>query len=403
MPHVVLFEAIHESATRIFQDAGFEVRRHAGALSGDALLKAIEGASAIGIRSATHLVPEVFAAAPALRTVGCFCIGTSQVALDAAAHRGVPVFNAPFSNTRSVAEMVIAQAVLLLRRIPEKSQLAHAGKWAKTAKGAFEARGKTLAIVGYGNIGSQVGILAEALGMQVRYYDVQPKLPLGTAVAAATLHQVLEAADVVTLHVPLEKSTEGLIGLDQLQHMKRGAILINASRGTVVDIDALAALIESGHIGGAAIDVFPREPKSNEDEFVSPLRGLPNVMLTPHIGGSTQEAQQNIGTEVATKLVRFLAMGATQGAVNFPEVRPDGWTGCCRILNVHRNEPGALARINSLIAGSGANILSQSLHTKGDLGYVVTDLEQAPSAQLLNDLSSESHFIRTDILRPIST
>lgn len=400
MKQIVLLEAIHESANRVFEEAGYRVVRHPSALTGDALLKAAEGASALGIRSATHLTKEFFQANPQLRVVGCFCIGTSQVDLDAAAHRGVPVFNAPFSNTRSVAEMVIAEAVLLLRRIPEKSHLAHAGKWQKGAKGAYETRGKTIAIVGYGNIGSQVGILAEAMGMQVRFYDVQAKLPLGTAVACTSLHEAIAPADIVTLHVPQAKSTENLIGLEALQQMKRGAILINASRGSVVDIEALAAMLESGHLGGAAIDVFPREPKSNDEEFVSPLRGLANVILTPHIGGSTQEAQQNIGTEVAAKLARFLTEGTTQGAVNFPEVRPEGWVGCCRILNVHRNEPGALARINSLIAASGANILSQSLHTRADIGYVITDLENAPSQTLLDQLAGESHFIRTEILRP---
>jgi D-3-phosphoglycerate dehydrogenase len=395
MTSTVLLEGIHPSASERMTEAGFEVARHPSALAGAELHRIAGAAGLLGIRSATHLGADDFHALKRLDAVGCFCIGTSQVDLDAAAAAGVPVFNAPYSNTRSVAELVIGEAILLLRRIPEKNTLAHAGRWAKGAKGAFEARGKTMAIIGYGNIGSQVGVLAEAMGLRVVYHDVLPRLPLGTARAARSLSDAVSVADVVTLHVPATASTRMLVNATLLHQFKRGAILINASRGSVVDIDALRAALDEGQLSGAAIDVFPQEPKSNADPFVSPLLGLPNVILTPHIGGSTEEAQENIGAEVALKLMAFEQTGATTGAVNFPEIAPGPVSGACRLLNVHSNTPGALARLNTLLAAEGVNILAQQLQTRGDLGYVITDLDGSPSGRLQHALAAEPGFIRS--------
>lgn len=398
MTSILLLEGIHKTASDLLVDAGLDVRRHASALTGKALHDAVADSALLGIRSASHLGAEDFAALPTLQALGCFCIGTSQVALEAAARAGVPVFNAPFSNTRSVAELVIAEAVLLLRRVPEKTTLTHAGVWAKGAAGAFEARGKTIAVVGYGNIGSQVGVLAEAFGMRVVYYDLQAKLGLGTARAAPTLADAVSQADIVTLHVPATAATTNLVNADVLRQFKRGAILINASRGKVVDIVALRAALDDGHISGAAIDVYPTEPASNQDPFDSPLRGAVNTILTPHIGGSTQEAQENIGVEVAAKLVGFLRTGATTGAVNVPEITPGPLEGRCRVLNLHANVPGALARLNTAFASNEANIVSQHLQTRGELGYVVTDLDRTPSAQAIDALRGEPGFIRTRVI-----
>lgn len=331
--------------------------------------------------------------------LGCFCIGTSQVDLQAAAHRGIPVFNAPFSNTRSVAELVIAEAVLLLRRVPEKNVLAHTGQWAKSAKGAFEARGKTIAIVGYGNIGSQVGLLAEAMGMRVTFFDPLAKLALGSAQAARSLEEAVTQADIVTLHVPATASTKNMIDAAALAHFKRGAMLINASRGSVVDIDALRDALVENRLGGAAIDVYPQEPDHTSDRFTSVLQGLPNVILTPHIGGSTEEAQLNIGVEVSSKLIGFLTGGDTSGAVNFPEVTPGQFTCPARLLNVHRNTTGTLANLNGLLARNGLNIIAQHLQTREEIGYVVTDLDKIPSDALLAEMQRDSTFIRTRLLR----
>ncbi|SDV46296.1 phosphoglycerate dehydrogenase [Chitinasiproducens palmae] len=400
MTPVLLLEGIHQTAYDLLNQAGLDVERQPSALEGDALAEAIARTQLLGIRSATHVDAEAFSHQKSLLALGCFCIGTSQVDLDAGARAGIPVFNAPFSNTRSVAELVIAEAVLLLRRIPEKTALAHAGVWAKGAAGAYEARGKTIAVIGYGNIGSQVGVLAEALGMRVVYYDVQPKLPLGVARGATSLRDAVGEADVITLHVPATPATTGMITAEVLAYCKRGAMLINASRGKVVDIDALKAALDAGQIGGAAIDVFPVEPGSNSQPFESPLRGAKNVILTPHIGGSTQEAQQNIGIEVAAKLLNFLKTGATTGAVNFPEISPGAITGAARLLNVHGNAPGALARLNTALAEDGANICAQHLQTRGELGYVVTDLDRRPSEALLARLTGESGFIRSRVILP---
>ena len=397
MTSILLLEGIHNTASDLLLDAGLHVRRHASALLGQELHNMVEDAALLGIRSATHLYADDFAKMSSVQAVGCFCIGTSQVDLSAASAVGIPIFNAPFSNTRSVAELVVAEAVLLLRRIPEKTALSHAGVWAKGAAGAVEARGKTIAVIGYGNIGSQVGVLAESFGMRVVYYDVQAKLGLGVARAAATLVDAVRDADVITLHVPATAGTTNLVNAKLLAHCKRGAILINASRGKVVDIDALKAALDEGQIGGAAIDVFPTEPANNTQPFESPLRGVRNVILTPHIGGSTQEAQENIGVEVAAKLLNFLRTGATTGAVNFPEITPGPLVGQCRVLNIHGNAPGALARLNTVFANSGANILSQQLQTQGDLGYVITDVDRVvPEA--LKQLRADPSFIRTRVI-----
>ncbi|MGE8317119.1 MAG: phosphoglycerate dehydrogenase [Comamonas sp.] len=395
----LLLEGIHPSALQVLRDAGYtNVEALTGALEGEELRSKIADAHFVGIRSRTQLTEEVFAAAHKLVAVGCFCIGTNQVDLNAARERGVVVFNAPYSNTRSVAELVLAEAILLLRGIPEKNAVAHRGGWLKSADSAYEIRGKTLGIVGYGSIGTQLSVLAEALGMQVLFHDVVTKLPLGNARQAANLPELLRQADIVTLHVPELPSTQWMIGPDELAAMKPGAILINASRGTVVQIDALAEALRSQHLLGAAIDVFPAEPKSNKDEFVSPLRGLDNVILTPHIGGSTMEAQANIGLEVAEKLVKYSDNGTTTSAVNFPEVALPAHPGQNRILHVHHNQPGVLSAINTVFADNGINIAGQYLRTDEKVGYVVIDLDAQSSALALQKLAQVPGTIRCRVL-----
>ena len=333
--------------------------------------------------------------------MGCFCIGTNQVDLEAAQDRGIPVFNAPFSNTRSVAELVLAETILLLRGIPARNALAHRGGWAKTATGSYEARGKILGIVGYGHIGTQVGVLAESLGMQVIYYDIETKLALGNARAMHSLDDLLQAADVVTLHVPETPQTHRMLGRDQLARMKPGAHLINASRGTVVDIEALVEALQSKQLGGAAMDVFPEEPKTAGEEFVSPLRDMDNVLLTPHVGGSTEEAQQNIGTEVAEKLIKYSNNGSTLSAVNFPEVSLPEHTGQHRLLHTHRNQPGVLSALNAVFSDQKINVAGQYLQTNAKIGYVVIDIEapeRTVSQQLRKRLDQVTGTIRTRIL-----
>ncbi|WP_454738367.1 phosphoglycerate dehydrogenase [Cupriavidus necator] len=394
----ILLENIHQSATARLTEAGLQVERRTGALAGTELRQVLASHDLVGIRSATHLRADDIRSAPELLSIGCFCIGTSQVDLEAATAAGIPVFNAPFSNTRSVAELVVSEAVMLLRRIPEKNALAHAGKWAKGATGAFEARGKTIAIIGYGNIGSQVGVLAESMGMRVVYYDVLARLSHGSARAAGSLEEAVSQAEVVTLHVPATPRTRNMIDARVLAACKPGAILINASRGTVVDIAALAAALREKRLGGAAIDVFPEEPKTNNDPFISELQNMPNVLLTPHVGGSTEEAQENIGTEVAAKLAHFLATGGTIGAVNFPEVDPGPLHAPARLLNVHGNAPGALAALNTLLAQEGVNITGQHLQTRGHTGYVVTDLDRVPSDQLMQALRTHAGFARSRLI-----
>jgi len=374
--NVVLLEGVHENAVEALAEGAFvKLHRHAKALEGDDLLEAVRGAHYLGIRSRTRVTTEVLDAAPELRAVGCFCIGTNQVDLTSARERGVPVFNAPFSNTRSVAELVLAEAVMLLRDIPRKNASAHRGEWLKSASRAYEVRGKHLGVVGYGHIGSQVGLLAEALGMRVFFYDVTAKLALGNATAVRSLPALLSQCDVVTLHVPEARDTRAMMGAEQIAQMRDGAALINASRGSVVDIDALVAALDSGKLGGAALDVFPTEPKSNADPFESPLRRFDNVILTPHVGGSTEEAQESIGVEVAHKLVRFQADGSTLSAVNFPEVSLPPHGGTYRLLHIHRNQPGVLAKVNNVFSGSGINISGEYLQTNDHIGYVVVDFD----------------------------
>ena len=399
---ILLLEGVHQSAVEAFHQDGYtSVEYHKAALSGEKLRAAARDAYFIGIRSATQLREVFFESAQRLIGVGCFCIGTNQVDLEAAEKRGIPVFNAPFSNTRSVAELVLAETVILMRGIPQRNAAAHRGEWIKTAAGSNEVRGKVLGIVGYGHIGTQVGVLAEALGMQVIFYDIESKLALGNARQVTSLDALLEASDVVTLHVPETNETQRMIDSSRLAKMRDGAKLINASRGTVVDIEALAASLHSGHIAGAALDVFPVEPKGSGQPFESPLRGLDNVLLTPHIGGSTAEAQQNIGIEVAGKLLKYSNNGSTVGAVNFPEVSLPEHPGKHRLLHIHRNQPGVLSRINGVFSGEGINIAAEYLNTDVRIGYVVIDVETgdaSDSLELKRKLEEVPGTIRTRVL-----
>ncbi|CAB5718711.1 D-3-phosphoglycerate dehydrogenase [Delftia tsuruhatensis] len=395
----LLLEGIHPSALEVLRNAGYtNVEALTGALEGEELKRKIADVHFVGIRSRTQLTADVFAAAQKLVAVGCFCIGTNQVDLDAARERGVVVFNAPYSNTRSVAELVLAEAILLLRGIPAKNASAHRGGWLKSAENSYEIRGKTLGIVGYGSIGTQLSVMAESVGMQVLFHDVATKLPLGNARQAASLNELLATADIVTLHVPELPSTQWMIGAAQIAAMKPGAILINASRGTVVEIDPLAEAIRSGKLLGAAIDVFPTEPRSNKEEFASPLRGLDNVILTPHVGGSTMEAQANIGLEVAEKLVKYSDNGTTTSAVNFPEVALPAHPGQNRILHVHHNQPGVLSAINQVFAENGINIAGQYLRTDEKVGYVVIDLAAQSSSLAVEKLTQVPGTIRCRVL-----
>ena len=375
---VLLLEGISQTAVDLMTAAGYTNLVHLPkALEGAALREAVAGVHMIGIRSRTQLSEEVFEAADKLMAVGCFSVGTNQVDLGAARKRGIPVFNAPFSNTRSVAELTIGEIVMLLRRIPDRSRSAHQGGWDKSADGSFEVRGKTLGIIGYGNIGSQLSNLAESMGMRVIFYDQTDKLRHGNTEPAESLHTLLAVSDVVTMHVPETPATFNMIGEAEVRAMKRGAYFINNARGTVVDLEAVARALQDGHLAGAAVDVFPKEPKSNAEKFVSPLQGLANVILTPHIGGSTEEAQERIGSEVARKLADYSDIGSTAGAVNFPQVqlptRPNG----TRFIHVHENRPGMLNKLNNLISDRGLNIGSEYLQTEGEIGYVVIEAEGA--------------------------
>ena len=381
----LLLEGIHASAQDVLRRAGYtQIEALPGALEGDDLRRKLADVHFLGIRSRTQLTADVFAHAPKLVAVGAFCIGTNQIDLNASRERGIAVFNAPYSNTRSVAELVLAEAILLLRGVPEKSAVAHRGGWLKSADNAYEIRGKTLGIVGYGSIGTQLSVLAEALGMHVVFYDVVNKLPLGNARQVHDLKELLAQSDIVSLHVPELPSTQWMIGAEQIAAMKPGGILINASRGTVVRIEPLAEAIQSKKLLGAAVDVFPVEPKSNKDEFQSPLRGLDNVILTPHIGGSTMEAQANIGLEVAEKLVKYSDNGTSITSVNFPEVALPAHPGKHRILHIHRNVPGVLSAINQVFADNHINISAQYLQTNEKVGYVVIDLD-AQSSELAQE------------------
>ncbi|AXG48553.1 phosphoglycerate dehydrogenase [Photorhabdus laumondii subsp. laumondii] len=379
----LLLEGVHQSTVENLRAAGYSnIEYHKGALDPKELKEAIRDTHFVGIRSRTQLTEDIFQAAEKLVAVGCFCIGTNQVDLKAAAKRGIPVFNAPFSNTRSVAEMVLGELLLLLRRIPLANAKAHRGVWDKQAKGCYEVRGKKLGIIGYGHIGTQLGILAENIGMDVYFYDIENKLPLGNAHQVRHLSELLNMSDVVSLHVPETPSTKNMIGATELTLMKPGSILINASRGTVVDIPALCDALESEHLSGAAVDVFPVEPATNNDPFESPLRKFDNVLLTPHIGGSTQEAQENIGYEVAGKLAKYSDNGSTLSAVNFPEVSlPVHADDTNRFLHIHENRPGILNSINQVFAEQDINIAAQYLRTSGDMGYVVIDIVTENPAQ----------------------
>lgn len=397
---IVLLEGIHPSAVGFLKEKGFtNVTSRSGALDAARLEAAVADAHLVGIRSRTQFDADVVTSAKRLVALGCFCIGTNQVNLKAASARGIPVFNAPHSNTRSVAELVIGFSLMLIRDVYRKSLAAHAGRWLKMTGQAHEVRGKTLGIVGYGHIGSQVSVLAEALGMSVVYHDIEVKLPLGNARPLPTLSDVLKQADIVTFHVPDTATTRGLMSAERLDELKPGALLINTSRGSVVDLSALAQRLISGAIGGAAIDVFPSEPASNDTPFESPLRGIENVILSPHVAGSTIEAQENIGVEVARKLATYARTGATSGAVNFPQLSLAELTAGFRILHVHRNVPGVVRRLNDLVADAGLNVSGESLQTQGEIGYVAIDVEGEPTMSLLAAISSAPDTIRARIVR----
>jgi D-3-phosphoglycerate dehydrogenase len=407
---VVLLEGVHPVAKGLFADEGFAVTYAEKALEGAALRKAVAGAHLLGIRSKTQVSAEVLAAAPRLWGVGAFCIGTNQIDLGEARKRGVAVFNSPFSNTRSVAELTIAEVIALHRRLLDQSVRMHRGEWDKSAEGAHEVRGRTLGIVGYGHIGSQVSVLAEALGMRVLFFDIASKLPLGNARPCRSLEELLKASDVVTLHVPATALTEGLISRAQIRCMRRGAMLINNARGSVVDLPALAGAIREGHLAGAALDVFPDEPAGKGEKFRSEVQGLANVILTPHVGGSTEEAQANIAQDVCGKLIRFMNNGSTSGSVNLPEVdlpeqRDEGGEGARggarrahRILHLHRNVPGVLSKLHERIAGRGVNIRAEYLQTRGEVGYVVLDVDDKHDAELLADFRAMPETIRVRAL-----
>jgi len=396
---VVLLEGIHDSAVELLRAHGYtNVERVDGAPDAARLAELVAEAHLLGIRSRTQLDPEALGTARRLIAVGCFCIGTNQVALETAAGRGIPVFNAPHSNTRSVAELVIGLVVALLRDVVARNNAVHGGRWPKTAKGSREVRGKTLGIVGYGHIGSQVSVMAEAMGMRVVFHDIVDKLPLGNARPVESLEELLAASDVVTLHVPQTDRTVGMIDDARVAAMRRGAYLINTSRGPVVDAAALARALDARHLAGAAVDVFASEPASNEQALDSPLRGRPDVILTPHVAGSTEEAQAKIGEEVAAKLVRYSDRGDTVGAVNFPELALASHEGTHRILHIHRNQPGVLGAINRIVAEEQINVHAQHLETRGSVGYVVFDIDGAGSTRLHGLLRAVPGTLRTRIL-----
>jgi D-3-phosphoglycerate dehydrogenase / 2-oxoglutarate reductase len=397
--NILFLENISEAAVRNFKDAGYvSVRKVNGALSEEELIRQVKDVHLLGIRSKTNITPAVLEAAKKLQAIGCFCIGVNQVSLKSAINHGVVVFNAPYSNTRSVAELVIGLSIMLIRRIPDKNKAAHAGIWAKEAKGSYELRGKTLGIIGYGNIGTQVSILAESLGMKVIFYDVVTKLPLGNASGKKSLKEVLTEADIVTLHVPDNTQSKNLINKNTIKQFKKGSILINYARGEVVDLEVLRKGIQEGAISGAAIDVYPVEPEKNGDPFLTPLQNLPNVILTPHIGGSTEEAQENIGEDVSNKLFRFLEMGITTGSHTVPELSLPPLEGTHRILHIHRNVPGVLSEINTQLSKHNINILSQYLKTNDDIGYVVVDVDKRLSDQAFQLLKEVKQTIKTRLL-----
>jgi len=398
---ILLLEGVNDSAVGMIESAGYSsLERLPRALAGDALREAVKGVHLLGIRSRTQITPDILEAADRLIAIGCFSVGTNQVDVDAARRLGVPVFNAPFSNTRSVAELVIGEIVMLLRRVIPRSVAAHGGQWDKSALGSYEVRGKTLGIVGYGNIGSQLSNLAEALGMRVVFFDTTDKLRHGNTEPTQSLQELLAQSDIVTLHVPETPATHGMIGAADIAAMKPGAYLINNSRGTVVDLHALAAALRAGRLRGAAIDVFPVEPSSNAERFVSPLQGLENVILTPHIGGSTEEAQERIGAEVARKLIDYSDNGSTMGAVNFPQVQLPARPTGTRFIQVQRNLPGMLGRLNEVLARHAINIAAQYYETHNDVGYVVLDADAAAadSQRVLAEIRALEGTIRARLV-----
>ena len=397
--NILLLENISSSAVNVFNNNGYShVTTMAGALPEEDLVKAIKDVHLLGIRSKTHISENVLKAAKKLQAIGCFCIGVNQVDLKAATLAGVAVFNAPYSNTRSVAELVIGAAIMLIRRMPDKNKAAHEGRWLKESKGSYELRGKTLGIIGYGNIGSQLSVLAEGLGLKVIFYDVETKLPLGNAIAVKSLNELVAQSDVVSLHVPENASTHHVINRDVLKLFKTGAILINYARGQVVDLDALKSSIKSGQIGGCAIDVFPVEPEKNGDRFETPLQNLSNVLLSPHVGGSTEEAQENIGEDVSNKLFQYLEKGVSNGSHTVPPLALPPQEGTHRILHIHHNVPGVLSAINSQLSGNDINIVAQSLKTNEDIGYVVLDVNKELSAQAADLLKDVKGTIKVRLL-----
>jgi D-3-phosphoglycerate dehydrogenase / 2-oxoglutarate reductase len=397
--NILFLENISDAAVKHFVDSGYaSVRKLTGALSEEQLIREIKDVHLLGIRSKTQITPKVLEAAKKLQAIGCFCIGVNQVDLKAAKTHGVVVFNAPYSNTRSVAELVIGLAILLIRRIPDKTKAAHDGIWLKESKGSYELRGKTLGIIGYGNIGAQVSVLAESLGMKVIYHDTVTKLPLGNAQARKTLKEVVSEADIITLHVPDTNQTKNLINKTVLKNFKKGSILLNYARGEVVDLEALAKALQDGSLSGAAIDVFPWEPEKNGDSFTTPLQGLPNVILTPHIGGSTEEAQANIGEDVSNKLFQYLETGTTLGSHTIPPLSLPHQEGTHRILHIHKNVPGVLSEINSTLSLHNINILGQYLKTNDEIGYVVLDIDKRLSNQALELLKKVKQTIKTRLL-----
>ncbi|HEX5552828.1 MAG TPA: phosphoglycerate dehydrogenase [Chitinophagaceae bacterium] len=396
---ILLLENIHDEAVKAFKAAGYpNVQRLSKALPEDELIKEIRDTHLLGIRSKSHVNARVLKAAKKLQAIGCFCIGTNQIDLQEATREGVAVFNAPYSNTRSVAELIMALSILLVRRIPDKNKAAHEGIWMKDSRGSHELRGKTLGIVGYGNIGSQVSVLAESLGMHVIYYDIETKLPLGNAIQKRTLKELMGESDVITLHVPATDTTENMITKNVLAQAKKGAIFLNYARGNVVDLEALRKALEKGDLSGAAIDVFPVEPEKNGEAFTTPLQHLPNVILTPHIGGSTEEAQFNIGIDVSSKLLRYLETGSSFGSHTVPDLSIPLQDHTHRILHIHKNVPGVLSEINTALSGENINILGQYLKTNEEIGYVVLDVGTGVSRQAFELLSAVKHTIKTRLL-----
>ncbi len=397
--NILFLENISDAAVKHFREAGYiSVRKLSGALSEDELINEVKDVHLLGIRSKTQITSRVLEAAKKLQAIGCFCIGVNQVDIKSATRQGIIVFNAPYSNTRSVAELVIGLSIMLIRRIPDKNKAAHDGLWMKEAKGSYELRGKTLGIIGYGNIGSQVSVLAEAIGMKVIFYDAITKMPLGNAVAMKSMKEVVAISDIVTLHVPETSLTKNLINKATLKQFKKGSILINYARGEVVDLDALRVVLLEGKLSGAAIDVFPIEPEKNGDRFQSPLQDLPNVILTPHIGGSTEEAQQNIGEDVSNKLFQYLEMGGTLGSHTIPSISLPPQEGTHRILHIHKNVPGVLSEINTQLSKNHINILAQYLKTNDEIGYVVVDVDKKLSNHAFQLLKEVKETIKVRLL-----